>query len=75
MTTFNLFDKMRYLPTFFGNWTLDIIPTLDNMIMKVVSVDLGAGVGMQSTNLCTHIRKSAAFHCLGLEILIVILLV
>jgi hypothetical protein len=34
MTSFNLFDKLRYLPTFFGNWTLDIIPTLENMIMK-----------------------------------------
>jgi hypothetical protein len=28
MTSFNLFDKLRYLPTFFGNWTLDIIPIL-----------------------------------------------
>jgi hypothetical protein len=65
MTVLNLFDKMRYLPTFFGNWTLDIIPTLDNMIMKVISIDLGAGAGMQSTNLCSHIRKSASFQCYG----------
>jgi hypothetical protein len=36
MTTFYLFDKHRYLSMFFGNWTLDIVPTLDNMIMKVV---------------------------------------
>jgi hypothetical protein len=36
MSTFNIVDKLRYLPTFFGNWTLDIVPTLDNMIMKVI---------------------------------------
>jgi hypothetical protein len=49
MTTFNLFDKMGYLPTFFGNWTLDIIPTLENMIVKVISIDLGAGADPQPT--------------------------
>jgi hypothetical protein len=65
MTTFNLFDKLRYLSTFFGNSTLDIIPTLDNMVMKFITVDFGAGAGMQSTNLCTHIRKSASFQCYG----------
>jgi hypothetical protein len=65
MTTFNLFDKMRYLQTFFGTWTLDIIPILENMIIKVISIDVGAGAGQQTTNLCTHIRKSAAFQFYG----------
>jgi hypothetical protein len=40
MTKFNLFDKLRYLLTFFGNWTLEIIPMLDNMIMKIIEINV-----------------------------------
>jgi hypothetical protein len=66
MTTFNLFEKMRYLPTFFGNWTLDIIPTLDNMIVKVINI---GGVAITQ---CNHIRRSASFQCYGVEIIVII---
>jgi hypothetical protein len=59
MTTFHLFDKMRNLPKFFGNWTIDIIPTFDNMIMKVISV------GGVATTQCNHARRSGAFQCYG----------
>jgi hypothetical protein len=61
MTTCNLFDKLRYLPTFFGNWTLDIVPTLDNMIMKVVDYN---NVNQYS---CSDVLKQAAFQCYGIE--------
>jgi hypothetical protein len=57
MTTFNLFDKLRYLPTFFGNWTLDIVPTLDNMIMKILDYN---NVDQYS---CTNVSKQGAFQC------------
>jgi hypothetical protein len=36
MTSFNICDKIRYLPTFFGNWTINIKPTLVIMIVKVI---------------------------------------
>jgi hypothetical protein len=56
MSTFNIFDKLRYLPTFFGNWTLDIVPTLDNMIMKVIDYN---NVNQYT---CTDVAKQAAFQ-------------
>jgi hypothetical protein len=55
MTTDNLFDKLSYLPTFFGNWALDIVPTLDNMIMKVIDNN---GV---ASNTYTHSNKEMAY--------------
>jgi hypothetical protein len=61
MTTFNLFYKLKYLPSFFGFWTLDIISTLDNMIIKVV--DNNANF----INDCTHNSKEMAFQCYGVE--------
>jgi hypothetical protein len=57
MTTFTLFDNLRYLPTFFGNWTLNIVPTLDNMIMKVLDYN---NVDQYS---CTKVSKQGAFQC------------
>ncbi|GMO19384.1 MAG: hypothetical protein Ta2E_10290 [Mycoplasmoidaceae bacterium] len=36
MTIFNLLSRIRYLPTYFGTWKIEIIPTLDNMVSKVV---------------------------------------
>jgi hypothetical protein len=60
LTSFNLFDKLRYLPTFFGNWTLIIIPTLENMIMKVVCV--GNAGAIVPANQCTHVNKEMAFQ-------------
>jgi hypothetical protein len=27
---------MRYLPTFLGIWTIEIVPTLDNMVTKSI---------------------------------------
>jgi hypothetical protein len=60
MSTFNLFDKLRYFPTFFGNWTLDIIPTLDNMNMKVVD---NSGLDQLT---CYHSTKQGAYHCYGI---------
>jgi hypothetical protein len=59
MTTFNLFDKMRYLPTFFGNWTLDIVPTLENMIMKIIRYNVFDTKG------CTHNNKILSAQCYG----------
>jgi hypothetical protein len=59
MTTFNLFDKLRYLPTFFGHWTLDIVPTLDNMSMKVTEHTLF------NQYECTNVSKQAVFQCYG----------
>jgi hypothetical protein len=52
---------MRYLPTFFGNLALDIIPTLDNMIIKIISI------GGVATIQCNHIRRFAEFQCYGVE--------
>jgi hypothetical protein len=59
MTSVNLFDKLRYLPKFFGNWILAIVPTLDNMIMNVIDNN---GV---ETNACTHLNKEMAYQCYG----------
>jgi hypothetical protein len=61
MTTFNIFDKLRYLPTFFGNWRLDIVPTLDNMIMKVIDYN---GVNQYT---CIDVAKQACFQCYGVR--------
>jgi hypothetical protein len=36
MTTFSLFARIRYLHPFFDIWTLDIIPTFDNLVVKVI---------------------------------------
>jgi hypothetical protein len=60
MSTFNLFDKLRYLPTFFGNWTLDIVPTLDNMIMKVLDYN---NIDQYT---CSNVSKQGAFQCYGI---------
>jgi hypothetical protein len=57
MTTFNIFDKIRYLPTFFGNWTLEIVPTIDNMIMKVIENN--------NIDTNTHINKEMAYQYYG----------
>jgi hypothetical protein len=59
MSTFNIFDKLRYLPKFFGNSALDIIPTLDNMIMKVVDFNVEDQLG------CYHPTKQRAYNCYG----------
>jgi hypothetical protein len=59
MSTFNLFDKLRYFPTFFGNWTLDIVPTLDNMFMKVIDYNC------IDTYSCFHATKQAYYQCYG----------
>jgi hypothetical protein len=32
MCAFNILSRMRYLPSFFGDWQIHVIPTLDNMI-------------------------------------------
>jgi hypothetical protein len=61
MTNVNLFDKISILPTFFGNWTLDIIPTLENMIMKDINI------GGVSTITCTDVKKETKFQCYGVE--------
>jgi hypothetical protein len=34
MTTFNVFAHIRYLHSFFGVWTLEVVPMLDNMVCK-----------------------------------------
>jgi hypothetical protein len=60
MSTFNLFNKLRYLPTFFGNWTLDIIPTLDNMFIKIISYNRIS----QLSNY--HVTKQKVYQCYGL---------
>jgi hypothetical protein len=56
MTSVNLFDKIRYLLTFFGNWTLDLVPTLNNMIMKVIDCCSAKNIE------CTDINKELSFH-------------
>jgi hypothetical protein len=36
MSTFNLLARLRYLPTFFGTWKIELVPTLENMVSKVI---------------------------------------
>jgi hypothetical protein len=36
MTTLNIFDRIQYWHRFFGVWTFEIVPTLDNMVYKVI---------------------------------------
>jgi hypothetical protein len=62
MKTFYLFDKLRYLPKFFGNLKLDIVPTFYNMIMKVID-----NIGI-NTNTCSNVNKEMAYQCFGVGI-------
>jgi hypothetical protein len=50
MTTFNIFARIRHLPCFFGVWTLEIVPSLDNMVCKVIDYN---GI---TTSTCTHAK-------------------
>jgi hypothetical protein len=61
ITTSNIFICIRYQPIFFGVWTLEIVPTLDNMICKVIDYH---GVAM---NTCTHARQEPAFQFYNLN--------
>jgi hypothetical protein len=54
MTTLNLLAKINYLPTFFGNWNFDIVPTLDNMVVKGIDEN---DIPMNS---CLHVKKEFA---------------
>jgi hypothetical protein len=56
MTTFNIFTRIRYLPRFFGVWTLEIVPILDNMVWKVIDHN---SIAM---NTYAHTRREAAFQ-------------
>jgi hypothetical protein len=56
MTTFNIFARIRYLPSFFGVWILEIVPTSDNMVCKVLDYNRIA------VNTCTANRKDLAFN-------------
>jgi hypothetical protein len=60
MSTFNLFNKLRYLQMFFGNWTLDIISTLDNMFVKFISYNRIS----QPDNY--HRIKQKVYQCYGI---------
>jgi hypothetical protein len=57
MTTFNLFTQIRFFPDFFGNWIFEIVPTLDNMVIKVINYN---GIAMNALN--THANKELAYE-------------
>jgi hypothetical protein len=56
MINFNIFPRIRYLPNFFGVWTLEIVPILDKLVCKVIDYN---GVAM---NTCTHAWRETAFQ-------------
>jgi hypothetical protein len=37
LITFNISTSIQYLHNFFGVWTLEIVPILDNMVFKIIS--------------------------------------
>jgi hypothetical protein len=62
MITFNVFARFRYLPSFFGIWTLEIVPILDNMVYKVIDYhDIAA-------NTCAHVNKETVFQFYNMNI-------
>jgi hypothetical protein len=54
MAAFNLFARIRYLHPFFDIWTLDIIPTFDNMVVEVIDSNNIA------INNCSNVNKKLA---------------
>jgi hypothetical protein len=56
MTILNIFARIRYLSSFFEVWTLEIVPTFDNMVSKVIDYN---GIAM---NTCLYARREAAFQ-------------
>jgi hypothetical protein len=56
ISPFNIFADIRYLIRFFGVWTLEIVPTPDNMVCEVIDYD-----GL-ATNTYTHVNRETAFQ-------------
>jgi hypothetical protein len=56
MITFNLLARIRYLLSFFGTWKIELVPTLENMIYKVITYN-----NFSQTS-CTHVNKELAFQ-------------
>jgi hypothetical protein len=61
MTRFNLLARLRYLPTFFGTWKIELVPTLENMVSEVITWDENA-VGFIYSNNCTHVNRELSFQ-------------
>jgi hypothetical protein len=53
--TFKIFPHIRYLPDFFGVWTLEIVPTLDKMVFKLINYN------DRAVNIDSHANREAAF--------------
>jgi hypothetical protein len=60
MTTFKLLARLRCLPTFFGTWKIELVPTLENMVSKIISYDAGANKILQTS--CKHVNRELAFQ-------------
>jgi hypothetical protein len=56
MTTFNIFARIRCLPCFFRVWTLEIVPTLDNLVCEVIDYK---GLAMKT---CSHANRKVVFQ-------------
>jgi hypothetical protein len=61
MITFHLLARIRYLPTFFGTWKIEFVPTLENMITKILAFHAG-NAGWIYQNVCTHNNRELAFQ-------------
>jgi hypothetical protein len=64
MTTFNLFTRIRYFPDFFGNWIFEIVPTLDNMVIKAINYNR---IAMNALNIHTNKELAYQFHKIDIK--------
>jgi hypothetical protein len=60
MTIFNLLARLRFLPSFFWTWKIELVTTLENMVSKVISYYAGAAKVLQTS--ATNVNRELAFQ-------------